>query len=131
MSKDKSPGAIQTHYSRLLEKGLVIDDTLTVDAFLPSPCHILVEPIPPDAVTKSGIVIPDKAQEKKSAAFVISVSPKDEEGRYVVGDVVLFADSTGYDLQIQGRNLKILQYSADGESEILGHWPKEIFDKSK
>ena len=121
-------GSIRTHYSDLLEKGLKIDDHLKIGGFTPAHGHILVEPLPPDAATKGGLIIPETFQEKKSVGFVVRVS--DEVGPlFEVGDLVMFADSVGYDLTLEGRDLKILQYSGTEESEVLGYWPKKLFDK--
>ncbi|MEI6478265.1 MAG: co-chaperone GroES [bacterium] len=50
--------------------------------------HILVKPLNKEEVTKSGIVLPDSAQEKPQEGTVLAVGT----GKYIDGTLVSFAD---------------------------------------
>jgi len=50
--------------------------------------HILVKPLEKEEVTKSGIVLPDSAQQKPQEGTVLAVG----HGKYIDGKLVTFAD---------------------------------------
>lgn len=50
--------------------------------------HVLVKPLDKEEVTKSGIVLPDSAQEKPQEGTVLAVG----HGKYIDGKLVTFAD---------------------------------------
>jgi len=50
--------------------------------------HILVKPLEKEEVTKSGIVLPDSAQQKPQEGTVLAVG----HGKYIDGKLVSFAD---------------------------------------
>lgn len=84
--------------------------------------RVLVEPLPAEAMTKSGIVLPDSAKEKPAEGKIIALGTgkTDKEGKKIafevkVGDKVLFGKYAGDELKIDGIEYKILK-----EEEILG-----------
>lgn len=88
-----------------------------------TPIHdrILVKPLDPETVTKSGIVIPDNAQEKPSKGTVIRVGSgrRLENGTIVSlevkeNDVVLYGKFTGQQIKIEGEEYIVLK-----EEDIL------------
>lgn len=70
--------------------------------------RILVKIMEAEAVTASGLVIPDAAREKPSEAMVISVgdSARDIE----VGDKVVFSKYGGTEVQHSGESYLLLSY---------------------
>lgn len=50
--------------------------------------HVLVQPLNKEEVTKSGIVLPDSAQEKPQEGTVLAVG----SGKYIDGQLVSFKD---------------------------------------
>jgi chaperonin GroES len=83
--------------------------------------RVVVEPMTPEEVTAGGIVLPDSAKEKPQRGKVVAVGP----GRLLdsgersavsvkVGDHVLFGKYGGTELEVNGKDIKILR-----ESDIL------------
>ena len=83
--------------------------------------RVVVEPVDAESVTAGGIVLPDSAKEKPQRGKVVAVGP----GRLLdtgvrcelsvaVGDSVLFSKYGGTDIEVEGKDVKILR-----ESDIL------------
>ena len=83
--------------------------------------RVVVEPMEAEETTAGGIVLPDAAKEKPQRGKVVAVGP----GRLLdsgerckvalaVGDEVLFGKYGGTEIEIEGREVKILR-----ESDIL------------
>jgi chaperonin GroES len=90
--------------------------------FRPLHDRVVVRRIEADERTKSGIIIPDSAQEKPSEGEVIAVGPggRDEAGKLIpidlkVGDHILFGKWSGTEVKISGEDLIIMK-----ESDVLG-----------
>ena len=90
--------------------------------FRPLHDRVVVRRIEADERTKSGIIIPDTAQEKPAEGEVIAVGPggRDEAGKLIPidlkkGDHVLFGKWSGTEVKIDGEDLIIMK-----ESDILG-----------
>ena len=84
--------------------------------------RILVKPLNPETVTKSGIVIPDSAQEKPSKGTVIRVGSGRilDDGTVVAltvqeNDTVLYTKFAGVPVKIEEEDFIVLK-----EDEILG-----------
>jgi len=83
--------------------------------------RVVVETLSAEETTAGGIVLPDAAQEKPQRGSVVAVGPGRllESGEraavgVVVGDEVLFGKFGGTDIEVDGREVKILR-----ESDIL------------
>ena len=83
--------------------------------------RVVVEPMDAETTTAGGIVLPDTAKEKSQRGTVVAVGP----GRLLdngerckvavgVGDSVLFSKYGGTDIEVEGKDVKILR-----ESDIL------------
>ena len=90
--------------------------------FYPLGDRALVRRAKEETATKSGILLPDIAQEKPQEGDVIAVGfgARDESGKRIepdvkVGDRVLFGKWSGTAIKIDGEDLLILK-----ESDILG-----------
>lgn len=88
--------------------------------------RVVVEQIEAEEKTAGGILLPDNAKQKPQQGKVIAVGPgklTDAGSRTVlavkVGDTVLFGKYSGSDVEVNGRELKILR-----ESDILGKLTK-------
>lgn len=86
--------------------------------------HILVQPLAKEEVTKSGIVLPDSAQQKPQEGTVLAVgSGKYIDGTLVsfkdvgvaVGQVVMFTKYGPTEVKVDGQDLYILD-----SGDILG-----------
>jgi chaperonin GroES len=75
--------------------------------------RVLIQPIPAEEVTVSGIIIPDSAKEKPLKGTVLAVGPgtKDEEMQVKVGDVVLYGKYAGTEVEIDGEKVLIMRQS--------------------
>ncbi|GAB6166290.1 co-chaperone GroES [Thermostilla marina] len=83
--------------------------------------RIVVEPVAAEETTAGGIVLPDTAKEKPQRGTVLAVGPGkllDDGSRgemsVAVGDEVIFGKYAGSDIEVDGKELKILR-----ESEVL------------
>ena len=90
--------------------------------FRPLHDRLVLRRIEEDTKTKSGIIIPDTAQEKPMQGEVIAVGPggRDESGKLIPidlkpGDTVLFGKWSGTEVKIEGEELLIMK-----ESDIMG-----------
>ncbi len=83
--------------------------------------RILVKPTEQEAKTKSGIILPDTAQEKPSKGKIVAVGKgkllddgKVKELEVKVGDVILYGRYGGTEIKYKDEELLILR-----ESEVL------------
>ncbi|MCR4413051.1 MAG: co-chaperone GroES [Thermoguttaceae bacterium] len=83
--------------------------------------RIVVEPVEAEEKTAGGIVLPDTAKEKPQRGTVLAVGPGkllDNGERspmsVAVGDEVIYGKYSGTDIEIDGKEVKILR-----ESDIL------------
>ena len=66
--------------------------------------------------TASGLFIPDTAKEKPRAGKVVAVgTDEDLQSKVKVGDKILFAKYGGEEIQVDGKDFRIVQ-----RSDILG-----------
>lgn len=84
--------------------------------------RVLVEPVPAEEITKSGIVLPETAKEKPAEGKVIALGTGKtmKDGKKMpfevkVGDKVIYSKYAGDEIKIDGKEYKILK-----EEEILG-----------
>lgn len=90
-------------------------------ALKPLDDRVVVEAMDAEERTSGGIVLPDTAKEKPQRGKVVAVGPGRllESGErcpvaVVVGDEVLFGKYGGTDIEVDGKEVKILR-----ESDIL------------
>ena len=83
--------------------------------------RVVIQQIEAEEKTAGGIVLPDAAQERSQRGKVIAVGPgrildggKRASVAVEVGDEVLFGKYGGTDIEVEGKDLKILR-----ESDIL------------
>ncbi len=83
--------------------------------------RVVVEPIEAEEKTSGGILLPDTAREKPQRGKIIAVGPgkTNEDGKKVamtvaVGDEVLYGRYAGNEIQINGKEVKIMR-----ESDLL------------
>ena len=83
--------------------------------------RVVVEPLEAETTTAGGIVLPDSAKEKPQRGKVRATGPGQllESGErcpvnLAVGDEVLFSKYGGTDIEVDGKEVKILR-----ESDIL------------
>ena len=83
--------------------------------------RVVVEPVEAEERTAGGIVLPDTAKEKPQRGTVISVGPgklldSGSRGKpsVTVGDVVIYGKYTGTDIEVAGKDVKIMR-----EGDIL------------
>jgi chaperonin GroES len=89
--------------------------TATATKLRPLGDRVVIEPIPREEMTKSGIVLPDTAKEKPQEGKVIAVGPgkilddgKREAIDVKTGDKVLYAKYAGTEFKIDGEELLIV-----------------------
>jgi chaperonin GroES len=83
--------------------------------------RVVVQPVEAETKTAGGIVLPDSAKEKPQRGKVLATGPgrlldNGERGSLSVsvGDEVIFGKYSGSDIEIDGKDVKIIR-----ESEIL------------
>jgi chaperonin GroES len=84
--------------------------------------RVVLEPLEAEEKTSGGILLPDTAKQKPQQGKVIAVGPgklTDKGTRTAlavkVGDTVLFGKYSGSDVEVNGKEYKIVR-----EAEILG-----------
>jgi chaperonin GroES len=90
-------------------------------AIRPLDDRVVVEPVEAEEKTAGGILLPDTAQQKPQRGKIVAVGPgrvRDNGERSAlsvkVGDEVLYGKYSGNDVEINGKELKILR-----ESDLL------------
>lgn len=75
--------------------------------------RVLVKVQEAEAVTKSGIIIPDSAKEKpqKGEVMAVGAGTKDETMEVKVGDVVLYGKYAGTNVELDNEEYLILNQS--------------------
>jgi chaperonin GroES len=88
--------------------------------------RVVVEPMEAEERTAGGIVLPDTAKEKPQRGTVVSVGPGkllDSGSRgslsVAIGDVVIYGKYTGTDIEVGGKDVKIIRES-DILAKVLG-----------
>ncbi len=83
--------------------------------------RVVVEPKEAEEVTAGGILLPDSAQEKPQRGTIIAIGPgklldSGERGHLSVsvGDEVIYGKYSGSEIEVDGREVKILR-----ETDIL------------
>lgn len=78
--------------------------------------RVLIEPLPAETKTASGLFIPDTAKEKPQRGTVVAVGngTKDHDMTVKVGDTVLYGKYAGTDLKLDGADYLIMR-----EDDIL------------
>jgi chaperonin GroES len=83
--------------------------------------RVVVEPLEAEEKTRGGILLPDTAKQKPQRGRVLAVGPgklRDDGERSMVavvkGDEVLYGRYGGNDIEVEGREIKILR-----EGDIL------------
>ena len=83
--------------------------------------NVIVKPGAPEEVRKSGIILPESAQEKPQEGEIIAIGPgkTTKSGKLLpmsvnIGDKVIFAKYTGSEMKIGGEKYLIMP-----ESDIL------------
>ena len=83
--------------------------------------RVVVKPVEAEERTAGGIVLPDSAKEKPQRGKVVSVGPGKllENGQrgslsVAIGDEVIYGKYSGTDIEVAGKDVKILR-----ESDIL------------
>jgi len=75
--------------------------------------RVLVEPLPAEEKTASGIFIPDTAKERPQRGKVLAAGKgtKDESMEVSVGDIVLYGKYAGTEVKIDGKEYLIMRQS--------------------
>ena len=78
--------------------------------------RVLIEPVPAETTTASGLILPDSAKEKQQKGTVMAVGngTKDEPMTVKVGDTVLYGKYAGTELLFEGSEYIIMR-----EADIL------------
>ena len=83
--------------------------------------RVVIEPMEAEERTSGGIVLPDTARERPQRGTILSVGPgklldtgKRGELSVAVGDVVIYGKYSGTEIEVAGKDVKILR-----ESDIL------------
>jgi len=78
--------------------------------------RVLIEPVPAETTTASGLILPDSAKEKQQKGTVVAIGngTKDEPMTVKVGDTVLYGKFAGTELLLEGSEYLIMR-----EADIL------------
>ncbi|OQA27402.1 MAG: 10 kDa chaperonin [Firmicutes bacterium ADurb.Bin354] len=75
--------------------------------------RVVLEQLEAEETTKSGIVLPEKSQEKPQQAKVVAVGPGTEEVKMEVkkGDEVIYSKYSGTNVKLEGKEYVIVKQS--------------------
>jgi len=78
--------------------------------------RVLIEPVPAETTTASGLILPDSAKEKQQKGTVVAVGngTKGEPMTVKIGDTVLYGKFAGTELLLEGSEYLIMR-----EADIL------------
>ena len=78
--------------------------------------RVVIEPLPAETQTASGLYIPDSAQEKQQKGKVVAVGSgkKDHDMTVKTGDIVIYGKYAGTELKLDGKDYMIMK-----EDDIL------------
>lgn len=78
--------------------------------------RVVIEPLPAETQTTSGLYIPDSAQEKQQKGKVVAVGSgkKDHDMTVKTGDIVIYGKYAGTELKLDGKDYMIMK-----EEDIL------------
>ena len=78
--------------------------------------RVVIEPLPAETQTASGLYIPDSAQEKQQKGKVVAVGSgkKDHDMTVKTGDIVIYGKYAGTELKLDGNDYMIMK-----EEDIL------------
>ena len=78
--------------------------------------RVLIEPLPAETKTASGLFIPDTAKEKPQRGTVVAVGngTKDHDMTVKIGDTVLYGKYAGVELKLESKDYLIMR-----EDDIL------------
>ena len=89
---------------------------MAASTYKPLGDRVLIEPEAPEQTTKSGIVIPDSAQEKSQTGKVLKVGSGriTDEGKTIPltvkeGDIIIYSKYGGTELKVGGSDLLMLK----------------------
>lgn len=73
--------------------------------------RVVIEPMPAETTTASGLIIPDTAKEKPQKGIVAAVGngKKDYTMTVKVGDTVLYGKYSGTELKYEGKDYLIMK----------------------
>jgi chaperonin GroES len=81
----------------------------------PMGARVLVRPLEKEAMTKSGLVLPETAKEKPQQGVVEALGTEEEMMTdLAVGDKVLYAKYTGTEIEVEGTKYLVLE-----ENDVL------------
>jgi chaperonin GroES len=96
------------------------------NVLMPLDDRVVVEPLEVEKSTPGGIMLPDTAQEKPQRGTVLAVGPGKllDSGQMAgvavaIGDEVIYGKYDGSDIEVDGREMKILR-----EGDILAKFRK-------
>lgn len=130
----------RTYFGPILDAQTADLEGFRPEDFRPCPGTVLVVTPPPITTTKKGIILPDSAIGMPTWGIVAAIPgiPRREEDGYPpdcedgpeprcpvqVGDRVVFREGAGTPVAFQDRkDLLLLQYTAEADSEIMGRFP--------
>ena len=104
--------------------------TATMTRLIPLADRLVVVPVDPEAVTASGLVIPDTVQDRPTRGTVLAVGPgkrSEETGQLLTiginpGETVVYGRFAGIEITIDGQDLLIV--SAGDVLATMGDAPQ-------
>ena len=78
------------------------------DEIRPLGSRVLIRVVEEEAVTKSGLVLPDTAKEKPQRGEIVAIGDDEEMIKVTPGDLVLYPKYTGTELKLDGTDYLIV-----------------------
>lgn len=122
---------ISTYFSKFQDNEVVGGEDFLVEDFICCNGTILVVVPPPKPKTKGGIELPAASLQAPSVGRVAAIPKDDPLCPVSPGDWIVTRHMEGQPVTFSGRgDLRVIQFSADHQSEILGFFPAQKYDEA-
>lgn len=120
---------ISTYYRKFQDHESLGGEDFLPEDFICCDGTVLVVIPPPKPVTEGGIILPEGSLESPSIGRVAAVPKNDPICPVRPGDWIVTRHMEGQPVTFSKRmDLRIIQYSDDHQSEILGYFPESKYD---
>lgn len=123
---------ISTYFGKFQDHEVVGGEDFLPEDFVCCNGTVLVVVPPPKPVTEGGIHLPEGSLESPSVGRVASIPQNDPICPVKPGDWIVTRHMEGQPVTFSKRSdLRIIQFSDDHQSEILGFFPAEMYDEAQ
>ena len=114
-------------YAKMFNDIIECGPGCTLDNFVPHPDYIVVRQLPPDEMSKNGILYPENVQSPKEMAVVLKLPDNTDRFPFPVkvGDVVWFRNTVGTIINMADDvEVQLLRFCGKDDDDVFGVFRK-------